>query len=248
MADELHRARRERRQVTTFTGRYPDFDMHLAYRVQEVGIERRLADGERLIGGKLGFTSRAMQQAMGVDQPNYGWLTDAMILLDGEVALSSFIHPKVEPEIAFQLGSDLHPPVTVEQVLAATDTVLPCLEVVDSRYLDFKFAAADNIADNSSAGAVALGGPALSGLPRRLDLVGVVVEENGQMRHTAAGVAALEHPAAAVAWMANHCGGRGLKAGDVVISGGLTPPIDLHPGTVVTAEFDRIGSVTIHAT
>ncbi|HKX74586.1 MAG TPA: fumarylacetoacetate hydrolase family protein [Acidimicrobiia bacterium] len=247
IADELHRARLERRQVTTFSSRLPDFDAALAYRVQEVGVERRLEEGERVIGGKLGFTSRAMQQAMGVDQPNYGWLTDAMFLRDGAVELSRFIHPKVEPEIAFRLAADLDPPVTVEEVLAATATVLPCLEVVDSRYVDFKFAAPDNIADNSSAGAIALGNPGEIRLPARLDLMGVVITENGSLRHTAAGAAALEHPAAAVAWMANHCQGRRLRAGDVVISGGLTPPIDLHPGTIVTADFDRIGSVTIHA-
>jgi 2-oxo-3-hexenedioate decarboxylase len=246
LAAELHDARLHRREVPTITGRLPGFDLDDAYRVQQAGIDCRLAAGERVVGGKLGFTSRAMQQAMGVEHPNYGWITDAMILDAPRVPLDALIHPKVEPEITFLLSADLVPPVTVDQVLAATAAIVPSLEIVDSRYLDFKFAAPDNIADNSSAGLVALGTPqSLDG--RRLDLLGVAVSENGSLRFTAAGAAVLDHPAAAVAWMANHCQGRGLRAGDLVLSGGLTPPIDLHPGTVVTAEFDRLGSVTIHA-
>jgi len=226
------------------TGEEPDLGIDDAYAIQEAGIQLRLEDGERVIGGKLGFTSRAMQQTMGVDHPNYGWLTDAMLIHDGAVPLIRLIHPKAEPEIAFLLAADLRPPVSTQQVLAATAAVLPCLEIVDSRYLDFRFRAFDNIADNSSAGLLALGDPIPpDGL--RLDLLGVTVWVDGALRFSAAGAAALDHPAGAVAWMANHCR-RGLKAGDLVISGGLTPPVDLHPGTAVTAEFDRIGSITIH--
>lgn len=243
-ADELQRARLERRAVATITSRDPEFGLEDAYRVQAEGIHRRLAEGERIIGGKLGFTSRAMQQAMGVDHPNYGWLTDAMIINDGKVPLDSLIHPKVEPEIAFLLAEDLEPPVSTEQVLAATTGVMACLEVVDSRFVDFRFAAFDNIADNSSAGMLVIGDPHR---PERLDLTGVAISEQGAVRFTAAGAAALDHPAAAVAWMVNNSDRR-LQRGDIVISGGLTPPIDLYPGAVVTAEFDRLGSVTIHAT
>jgi 2-keto-4-pentenoate hydratase len=250
LGGELEQARLERQPIEPITERHTGFGTAEAYQVQAATISRRLDAGECIIGGKLGFTSRAMQQAMGVDHPNYGWLTDAMLLHDGAIDLSLLIHPKVEPEIAFLLGADLEPPVSVRQVLEATRGVLPCLEVVDSRYVGFRFAAADNIADNSSAGVVALGDPVR---PSDLDLtlLGVVVSENGRLRFTAAGAAALDHPAAAVAWMANHCTtsglGRNLQKGDLVISGGLTPPIDLRPGTVVTAEFDRIGSITVHA-
>ncbi len=218
-----------------------------AYAVQEAGIELRLADGEFFIGGKLGFTSKAMQRTMGVHQPNYGWLTDAMLIHDGIVRLNRLIHPKVEPEIAFLLGDDLEPPVSVAAVLAATVAVIPCLEVVDSRYVEFRFGPLDNIADNSSAGMVVLGAPVD---PSDLDLtlLGVVVEADGELHATAAGAAVLDHPAAAVAWMVNHSstGGR-FEPGQLVISGGLTSPVDLAAGTVVTADFDRIGSITLKA-
>lgn len=216
-----------------------------AYRIQGAGIELRLADGEQVVGGKLGFTSRAMQRAMGVGHPNYGWLTDAMLLDGPEVPLDLLIHPKVEPEIAFLLGSDLEAPATVGTVLEATVAVMPCLEVVDSRYRDFRFGPLDNIADNSSAGLVHFGDPhPPDGL--RLDRIGVVVEEDGVVHATASGAAALDHPAAAVAWMVNTAP-RPLRAGHLVISGGLTAPVDLTPGREVTADFDRIGSVTLVA-
>jgi len=246
VADVLHTARLGRHEVATLSSQHPDMTIEDAYAVQEAGIRMRLDDGETLIGGKLGFTSRAMQQAMGVHHPNYGWLTDAMTIHDLVVPLDGLIHPKVEPEIAFLLGADLDPPVSAAEVLAATAAVMACLEVVDSRYVDFEFGPLDNIADDSSAGMVAFGPPEP---PAGLDLalLGVVVEADGALHATAAGAAALDHPAAAVAWMAN-TSNRPLRAGHLVISGGLTAPVDLAPGTVVTADFDHIGSITIRAT
>ena len=212
--------------------------------MQERGIALRERDGETVVGGKLGFTSAAMRRAMGVDSPNYGWLTDAMLLPGSDVPLERLIHPKVEPEIAFVLGRDLvGPDVTAADVLAATTSLVPCLEVVDSRYDGFRFAAADNIADDSSAGVVVLGDPvpveALDGADLRL--LGCVVTVGGEIVHTAAGAAVHGDPAAAVAWMANACG-RPIPAGSVVISGGLTAPVDLRDGTDVVVEIDRLGT------
>ncbi len=247
MARELHMAMRHRHEVPPISSRHADLTPADAYAVQERGLQLRLLDGERVIGGKLGFTSRAMQRAMNVHHPNYGWLTDAMLIHDGIAPLDSLIHPKVEPEIAFLLGEDLRPPVSVTDVLSATAAVLPCLEIVDSRYLDFRFGPLDNIADNSSAGMVLLGSPSS---PAGLDLavLGVVVESGGVLHGTATGAAALDHPAAAVAWMANNNHtGRRLEAGHLIISGGLTSPVDLVVGSVVTADFDRIGSITVKA-
>ena len=215
-----------------------------AYAVQAEGIAHRLADGETIAGGKLGFTSVAMQQAMGVDSPNYGWLTDDMFIHDGVVRLGSLIHPKVEPEIAFLLGTDLGNGADAATVIESSIAVFPCLEIVDSRYDDFRFQAFDNIADNSSAGQVVMG-PAVAD-PATVDLrtVGIVVSVNGETRMTASGAAALDDPAAAVAWMANAVAAsdRPLQAGDLVISGGLTSPIDLEVGMSVRVDIDRIGS------
>jgi 2-oxo-3-hexenedioate decarboxylase len=242
-ADELHAARGERRTLATLTSRWPDLTEADAYAVQAAGVALREADGEHVVGGKLGFTSRAMREAMGVDSPNYGWLTDAMILHGGIAPAEMFIHPKVEPEVAFVLDADLAGDATVDDVLAATRYVAPCLEVVDSRWDEFRFLALDNIADNSSAGGFVLGTPhPVDGLDLRT--LGVVVTRDGELVHTAAGAAAHDHPAAAVAWMAAHADAP-LRVGHVVISGGLTAPIDLTPGTVVTAEFDRLGAVTV---
>lgn len=241
LAAELDRARLRRRTVPTLTSRHPDLGLEDVYAIQAEGIRLRLAAGERRIGGKLGFTSRAMQQAMGVDHPNFGILTDAMVVTDGRVRLEELIHPKVEPEVAFGLDTDLPASATAFDVLAATAWVAPCLEVVDSRFDGFRFAAFDNIADNSSAALVGFGDPRPAvGLDLRV--VGVVLSAGGRVRATAAGAAALGHPAAAVAWMARH---HPLRAGDIVISGGLTAPVDLEAGQAVTAEFDRLGAVTI---
>lgn len=242
-ARELHEARTARRAVPTLTGRWPELDRAAAYAVQAAGMALRDGDGEAVVGGKLGFTSRAMQRAMDVHQPNYGWLTDAMLIHDRMLDRDDLIHPKVEPEIAFLLGRDLVPPVAVHDVWLATAAVLPCLEVVDSRYEDFRFLPLDNIADNSSAGKVVLGDPVVpDGID--LSLVGCAVWADGRLFDTAAGAAALDDPAAAVAWMANHAP-QPLRAGHVVISGGLTSPVDLDRGTVVTATFDRLGTVEL---
>ena len=244
LAGELHEARLRRRTVTTITPRTPGFGPEDAYAVQAAGIELRVAAGETIVGGKLGFTSLAMQRAMGVDAPNYGWLTDAMLIHDRVVPIGELIHPKVEPEIAFLLADDLGRETNAADVVAATAAVVPCLEVVDSRYHGFRFLAADNIADNSSAGRVVLGDAAVG--PDEIDLrtCGVAVSVNGAVALTAAGAAALDDPAEAVAWMARAvaASARPLRRGDIVISGGLTSPVDLEPGMMVSVAIDRIGA------
>ena len=245
-AEELHSARIARTTVATITSRWPYFSTSDAYAVQTHGIKRRISAGESIVGGKLGFTSQAMQRAMGVSSPNYGWLTDAM-LRTHEIRLADLIHPKVEPEIAFTLSADLDDKsATAADVLAATRSVAACLEVVDSRYHGFSFLPNDNIADNSSAGHVVLGEAADSSTAD-LKLVGVVVSVDDRVVHTAAGAAALGDPAAAVAWMARTVAGslRPLRAGDIVISGGLTAPVDVSVGQRVCVQIDRVGTCSL---
>ena len=249
LAEQLHRAQRQARPIPPLTDAHPGLTEDDAYEIQASLIRRRLAEGESVIGAKLGFTSRAMREALGVDHPNHGWLTDAMVVEDGLVRADDLIHPKVEPEVGFLLGRELAgPSVTAAEVLAATRAVFACLEVVDSRFVDFRFRAADNTADDSSAARVVVG-PAVA-RPEGLDMrhVGVALWMDGELVTTGAGAAAAGHPLAAVAWLARdlHRRGAALHRGSVVISGGLTAPADLRPGTVVRAEFAGLGVVSVH--
>lgn len=245
-AERLAVAEATRIPIDRLTDERPDLSLADAYRIQDSLVGRRLGRGERLVGAKLGFTSLAMRRALGVETPNFGWLTDAMLLDGPAVPLGTLIHPKVEPEIAFLLGRDLAgPAVTAVHVLEATVGVALCLEVVDSRYEGFRFRAPDNIADNSSAARLVLGGRLVE--PRSIDLaeLGVVFSVDGELVATAAGAAVEGHPATAVAWLARRLAesGRSLRAGDLVISGGLTAPVDLRPGSVVQVEAARLGDL-----
>lgn len=245
-ARRLHAARHERRPMPPLSDTDPQLDLAAAYAIQEAGLALRRAEGERIVGGKLGFTSRAMQEAMGVDHPNRGWLTDAMLVRDGTVGLQQLLHPKVEPEIALVLGRDLRGATTAAEVLAATRGVCVCLEVVDSRYVDFRFDAVDNVADDSSAGLVVLG-PEVPLPDQPLAQLRCELRLDGATVATATGAAALDDPAAAAAWMAAHVDDhpRGLRAGDVVLTGGLTAPITLAVGQRIEASIPQLGTARL---
>jgi 2-oxo-3-hexenedioate decarboxylase len=249
LARRLADLRQGRTAGAGLTSEHPGLDLDRAYDVQEAGV-RLLADaGARHIGFKLGLTSRAKQVQMGVAEPLYGELTDTMLLDVGEpLDTGQLIQPRVEPEIAFLLGADLAGErVGAAQVLAATAAVAPAIDVLDSCYAGYAFTLPDVVADNASAARLVLGGVrrALDGIDLRL--VGCVLELGGRTRATAAGAAALGHPAAAVAWLvrALHRRGRGLAAGDVVLSGGLTEAVAVAPGEVVVARLGRLGTVEL---
>ncbi|MET7992664.1 fumarylacetoacetate hydrolase family protein [Amycolatopsis sp. NPDC005232] len=225
-------------------------DLRTAYEVQDTLVRLRLDRGERLVGGKLGLTSRAKQLAMGVDKPLYGLVTSGMSRASGSrLSLKDLIHPRVEPEIAFVLGEALEgPDVTVSDVLGATRYLCAALDVIDSRYEGFSFRHLDAIADNASSAAFALGDDLVA--PHGdLALTGCVLEVDGQVVESAAGAAVMGHPAAAVAFMANQLAlaGKRLEAGWVVLSGGLTAPVPLRAGSTVTATLSGLGSVTLGA-
>ncbi|MGK5683427.1 2-keto-4-pentenoate hydratase [Actinoplanes sp. URMC 104] len=249
IARVLAAAQRDRRDRAPFTDDHPDLDEAAAYDAQWAGITARLEAGERLVGAKLGLTSRAKQQVMKVDSPLYGWVTSAMLLPYGEpLDRAGFIHPRAEPEIAFLLARDVTTPATVTSVLAATEAVFAAVDVLDSRYTDFRFRLPDVIADNASAGAFLLGPVAVP--PSALEdlrLLGVVLRVNGEVVATAAGAAVMGHPAASVAWLANRLAARDqrLSAGMLVFSGGLTEPVPLTEGAAVTAEFEALGTVEV---
>ena len=200
------------------------------------------------MGWKLGVTSRAKQVQVGVDSPIRGFLATEHALDHGEpLVCAEHVNPRCEPEVAFVMGADLSGAhATTTEVLAATAGVSAAIEVIDSRYTDYRFTMPDVVADNSSAGRYVLGSPVpATGIDLRL--VGVVMQKNGEVVSTASGAASLGHPAAAVAWLvrslAEH--GEGLRAGDVVLSGGLTAAVPVSPGDVVVVTVDRLGSVEL---
>lgn len=249
LAARLIEAERSGRLLEPLTLEHPDLSVEDAYRIQDAALELRRASGARTVGMKLGLTSAAKQREMDVSEPLYGWLTDAMALDVGEtLPRASLVQPRAEPEIAFLIGSDLEGPgVGAAQVLAATRAVAPAIEILDSRYPDYRFTLPDVVADNASSGRFVLGGSAVP--PDAIDLrvVGCVFEKGGEVVATAAGAASLGHPAAAVAWLVRALAarGRGLRAGDVVLSGGLVGAVPIEAGDVVTARFDRLGTVEV---
>src|SRR3989442_3829744 len=228
--------------------KYPKIEAQEAYRIQLALIEMKKADGAKVVGKKIGLTSKAMQKMLNVDQPDYGHIWDNVVLQDAAVYLAGeLIQPKIEPEIAFILDRELTGPgVTPTQVLAATRFVLPALEIIDSRIEGWKIKLCDTIADNASSARVVLGGS-----PKRIDqvnlkLVGMVLEKNGEIIQTGAGAAVLGHPAAAVAWLANAVGEFGvtLKAGEVIMPGAISAASDVAAGDLFCASFGGLGMVS----
>lgn len=252
LAKHLFEANRGRTLVPRLTDDHADLTLEQGYEIQLKLRALHVGEGARLVGAKLGLTSRAKQAQMGQSAPVHGFLTDAMRLDMGEpLALSSLGQARVEPEIAFIMRRELFgPQVTGSDVLQATEAVCPALEILDSRYPDYKFTLPDVVADNTSAGRFILGATLTTPAGIDLRLVGCVFERNGGLAGTAAGAASLGHPAAAVAALVRELAarGEGLTAGHVVMSGGLTEAIPLAAGDVVTARFDRLGTVELACT
>ena len=249
LAARLVDAAEHRAPIGPLTATAADLSPEAAYLVQDAVIAARVARGARLTGAKLGLTSAAKQRQMNVSEPLYGWLTADMALDAGQpLRCAGFIQPRCEPEIAFLLAADLAGPhVTAADVLAATAGVCPAIDVLDSRFSGYAFTLPDVIADNASGAAYLLGTTRSDPAAADLRLTGVVLEKNGELAATAAGAAALGHPAAAVAWLVRALARRhrGLLAGQVVLSGGLTEAIAVAPGDVITARFDRLGTVEL---
>jgi 2-keto-4-pentenoate hydratase len=251
-ADRLGEAERTRIGTSPLTAENPDLTVQEAYAVQLETISRKVAEGHRIIGKKIGLTSLAMQKLLGVDQPDYGHLLDNMVIENGgAIPQSRVMQPRVEAEIAFILKKNLSGPrVTAADVLIATDYVLPALEIVDSRVRDWKIKLQDTIADNASSGLYVLGGKPVK--PDAVDLaqVGMVFYKNGEIYNTGVGAAALGHPADCVAWLANKLSEFGieLKAGEVILSGALSAAANAAPGDVFQARFAHLGEVSVRFT
>ncbi len=247
--DELHRALVQREALDPLTNREPGITVEDAYQIQLRMVQHRLDAGERLVGRKIGVTSKVVMDMLGVNRPDFGQLLSSMAYNEGEpINASQFIAPRAEAEVAFMLARDLTGPgVTAADVLRATECVMPCFEIVDSRIRDWKIKIQDTIADNASCGVFSLGGTRKS--PRQLDLslAGMVLEKNGEIISTTCGAAALGSPINAVVWLANTLGalGIGLKAGEVILSGSQSPLVPLKAGDHFHCAVGGLGSTSV---
>lgn len=241
-----------RSPIPPVTDEYPELTQDDAYRVQLATVQRWLAGGRRVVGKKIGLTSRVMQEMFGVDQPDYGHLMDDMVLDQGQpLETANLLQPRVEPEIAFVLATDLRGPgLNAARVLAATAFVLPAFEIIDSRIRDWKIRLCDTIADNASSSRVVVGPRPVRVDACDLRTVGVVFEKNGQVVATGAGAAVLDHPAHAVAWLGNRLAEYdvALRAGEIVLPGSICAAVPIGPGDDLRADFGGgLGSVSVRS-
>ena len=251
LGDELFNALRGRQSVAPLTQRYPEIQLVDAYHISLRFLQRREQTGEKVIGKKIGVTSKAVQDMLNVHQPDFGFLTDRMRVADGsEVSCATYrlAQPRAEGEIAFILGQDLTGPgISAEDVLAATAFVAPCFEIVDSRIHNWQINIQDTVADNASCGVFTLGSQRID--PRTLDLakVELSVLKNGQCAGRGLGSAVQGHPCAAVAWLANTLGECGipLREGEIILSGALAPLVPVGPGDHISLTLSGLGTSSL---
>jgi 2-oxopent-4-enoate/cis-2-oxohex-4-enoate hydratase len=248
--DALYEALISRETIAPLTEQAPDITIEDAYQISLRMLDRRLKAGERVVGKKIGVTSQVVMDMLNVDRPDFGYLTDRMMYATGgEVPVSSeMIHPRAEGEIAFVLKHDLvGPGITNADVLRATDFVMPCFEIVDSRIRDWKIKIQDTIADNASCGVVVMGASAVKPTDIDLSTCGMVVQLNGEIISTGAGAAAMGSPVNCVTWLANTLGAFAipLKAGEVILSGSLVPLQPIQPGDSMQLSIGGIGQCAV---
>jgi len=255
LARELHQSEQTRQQITHFSKRHPSMTIEDSYAIQREWMKIKLSEGRRVIGHKIGLTSRAMQLASRITEPDFGTLLNDMLLRDGgEIETARFIVPRLEVEFAFILARPLKGPgVTLFDVLNATDYVVPALELIDARIEQFDRdtqaprKVLDTIADNAANGGIVLGGR-----PSRVDAVdwrwaGALLFKNGVIEESGLGAAVLNHPGNGVAWLANKLAAydEGLAAGEVVLGGSFTRPVPCAAGDVFHADYGPLGSISV---
>lgn len=247
--ENLAQAELTRQSISPITAVYPNLTIEEAYQIQLLGIKKKVERGQVIIGKKIGLTSIAMQELLGVDQPDYGHLLDTMKVVNREnIRLDELFQPRVEAEIAFILKKDLEGPnITVEDIRDATDYIVPALEIVDSRITDWEITLADTIADNASSGLFVLGDNKFSLDEVDLPLIEMELFRNGERMNKGFGSAVLGNPSTCVAWLANVLSTYDvvLKAGEVILSGALSAAIPVEKGDRFTAKFKELGDVEV---
>ena len=249
LAAALAEAEQSRVPMGPLTAIHPDLDATDAYEIQLINIRRRLTDGALVVGHKVGLSSKAMQQMMGVDEPDYGHLlADMEVFENVPVPAANYLFPRVEVEVGFILADDLPgASCTEDDVLAATAAFAPAIELIDSRIKDWKIGLCDTIADNASSAGFVLGRERVS--PKDVDIktIDAVLTCNGEIVAEGRSDAVLGNPVTAVAWLARKVDQFGvrLKAGDIVLPGSCTRAIDVHPGDEFIADFTGLGSVRL---
>lgn len=249
LAAELAQAERSRVPLSPLTAGYPDIDVIDAYEIQLINIRQRVAEGATVVGHKVGLSSEAMQQMMGVDEPDYGHLLAEMeVFEDVPVRAAKYLYPRVEVEVGFILADDLPGAgCTEDDVLAATAAFVPAIELIDTRIKDWKIGLCDTIADNASSAGFVLGPQRVS--PKDIDITAIdaVLRRGGDVVAEGRSDAVLGNPVTAVAWLARKVDSFGvrLKAGDIVLPGSCTRAIDARPGDTFVADFAGLGSVRL---
>jgi 2-keto-4-pentenoate hydratase len=235
--------------IAPLTETYPDIDVVDAYEIQLINIRKKLEAGALVRGHKVGLSAKAMQQMLGVHEPDYGHLLDDMFVDEGSsIPMSRFCQPRAEIEVAFVLGRKLEGPgVTVADVVRATDYVLPSIEIVDSRVTDWKIKIQDTVADNASSAALVLGGRPTKLTDVDPALIGATLRKNGEIVETGCSGAVLGNPVIAVAWLANKVARFGvtLEPGHVIMPGSCTRMVPIAAGDHIRADFDTLGHVAV---
>lgn len=250
LADQLFNAESTRQPIEPLTELFPDLSLEDAYQIQRINVERRIRSGEKIVGHKIGLTARAMQELFGVNEPDYGHLLDTMIHpANTPLDMGKLIDPQIEIEPAFVLGKPLvgSPDLTIDDVIAATDYISVCFEVIDSRIKGWRIKLQDTVADNGSSSRIILGPGKIKPSGLILENLDTVLEVDGAIVESGNTGAILGHPAKGIIWLANKIGEYGivLEAGHIVLPGTCTRSYRISKHTHVRGQIESLGELSI---
>jgi 2-oxo-hept-3-ene-1,7-dioate hydratase len=247
-AEDLLRAARERKPIPQPSRTFAGLQIEDAYRIQDLWVQARIEGGARMVGHKIGLTSRAMQMASKMTEPDYGRILDDALYNDGaQIRAEAFLKPRLEVELAFIMGEDLKGPrARIYDVMRATEFVVPALEIIDYR-TEVPRAITDTIADNAAFGAMVVGGRPIRPMDADIRWVGATLSKNGLIEESGVSAAVMGHPAAGIAWLVNklHAVDARLEKGQIVLSGSFTRPVDVKAGDVIHADYGPLGAIGV---